>query len=90
MSYGPDAGRWRIKNPEELNEWAFQAHIPEATGVAVLEFFRDRVRLDPDFGEFIDENTRGELVPGTDVEAIWTFDPSQRYFEVVTPRATRT
>jgi hypothetical protein len=34
--------------------------------------------------------TPAEAVPGTDVEAIWTFDPSQRYFEVITPRASLT
>jgi len=40
---------------------------------------------DPDFGEVIADQTRGVLVPGTDVEAIWTFNPEKRYFEIITP-----
>ena len=68
----PPSDRWKILNHRDLLLWAHQADIPLETSVPVVEFFRDRVGVDPDFGEVIDDHTRGERVPGTDVEAIWT------------------
>ena len=74
-----------MKNPEELTAWAFSADTPIEEAVAVLEFIRDRVLKNPDFGERIDEHTRGEVAPGTTREVIWTFDPARRYVEIITP-----
>jgi hypothetical protein len=44
-------GPWKISNPKELNAWAFSSGVSVAEGVAVLEFIRDRILKDPDFGE---------------------------------------
>jgi hypothetical protein len=77
-------GHWS-KNPEELTVWAFSADTPIEEAVAVLEFIRDRVLKDPDFGGRIHEHTRGEVAPGTTREVIWTFDPGLRYVEIITP-----
>jgi hypothetical protein len=70
-----------------LLRWAFSPSTAVADGIAVLEFVRDRVGVDPDFGEVIDEHTRGERVSGTDVEVVWTFDPARRSFRIITPFA---
>jgi hypothetical protein len=55
-------------------------------GVHVLEFLRDRVMQDPDFGERISEHVRGAHVPATDIEMIWSFDPATHRVEVLAPR----
>lgn len=80
------AVRWRIFNPNDLLAWTFQPSIPDEVGVPVLHFFTRQVANDPDFGEVIAEHTRAELIPGTDVEAIWTFNPEKHYFEIIAPR----
>jgi len=74
-----------ITKPRELVDWAFSATISTEQGTAVLEFVRDRVLRDPDFGEVIDEHTRGGVAPGTEVEVIWTFNPAQHSVEIITP-----
>jgi hypothetical protein len=67
--------------------WAFGASTPLKDGVAVLEFVRDRVLVDPDFGEAIDAHTRGEVDTNSQIEVIWTFDPADRSVEVIAPVA---
>ena len=84
---GRTASTWRIRNPRALLDWAFGPDVRPEIGVAVLEFIRDRVGADPDFGEVIAPTTRGEVAPGTDVEVIWVYYPGDRSFEVVTPYA---
>ena len=76
---------WAIKRPEALNAWAFGAATPIDEAVAVLEFVRDRVLRDPDFGEVIDEHTRRDVAPGSACDVIWTFDPVRRYVEIIAP-----
>jgi hypothetical protein len=76
---------WKIKNPKALVRWAFEATTSEAEGVAVLEFVRDVVARQPDFGEIVDEHTRGDIAPNTRIEVIWTFNPTEHYIEIITP-----
>jgi hypothetical protein len=78
-------GPWRIKNPKELNAWAFSSDATMEEGLAVLEFVRDRILQDPDFGEEIAEHTRGDVAPHTTREVIWTFNPRLRWVEIITP-----
>lgn len=85
MKPSEPAGPWKIKDPRELNAWAFSSNATMEEGVAVLEFIRDRVLRDPDFGDEIAEHTRGDVAPGTTREVIWTFDPRRRYVEIITP-----
>lgn len=85
---GAAGSPWRITNPKELVGWAFAVTTTTAEGVAVLEFVRDRVLRDPDFGEVIDAHTRGEQALGSQVEVIWTFNPAQRTVEIITPFAS--
>ena len=76
---------WTIKNPRELNAWAFSTDATLEEGVAVLEFVRDVVRRNPDFGEEIDQHTRADVAPGTTREVIWTFDPNLRWVRIIAP-----
>lgn len=76
---------WKIRNSAALVRWAYATHVSVEDGVAVLEFVRDQVASDPDFGEVIDEHTRGALVPNTEIEAIWTFNPAEHYVEIIVP-----
>jgi hypothetical protein len=66
-------------------DWVYAPTTSLADGVAVLEFVRDRLGQNPDFGDRIDEHTRAEIAPGSTVEVVWTFNPHQRYVEIVTP-----
>jgi hypothetical protein len=84
MSSEPRHG-WAISNPDALIAWAFSAATPIHEAVAVLEFVRDRILRDPDFGERIDEHTRGDVASGTTREVVWTFDPVRRYVEIIAP-----
>ncbi len=77
--------RWTIKNPRELNAWAFSTDATVEEGVAVLEFVRDLVLKNPDFGEEIDEHTRAEVAPRTTREVVWTFDPSLPWVRIIAP-----
>jgi hypothetical protein len=79
---------WKIRNHEALIRWAFDADTSVEDGVGVLEFVRDVIARDPDFGEVIDEHTRGDVVPNCGVEVIWTFNPERRYVEIITPIAS--
>lgn len=73
---GAAAGLWKIKNPERLMAWAFGPSTSMQDGLAVLEFVRDGVLADPDFGEIIAENTRGDTPPGTDAKSSGRSTPS--------------
>jgi hypothetical protein len=83
---GDDPPSWRIRNPRPLIGWAFQADVPTDDGVLVLEFLRDVICRDPDFGEVIDTHTRRAMAAGTDIALIWTFDPDLHCVEVLVPR----
>lgn len=86
-AFGPDdhGPIWKIRDPERFTAWALSDALTLKDRTLTTEFVRDRVLRDPDFGEVIDEHTRGERVPDTDVELIWTFDPEKMYVEIVTP-----
>jgi hypothetical protein len=81
----PDGPSWKIREPEKFTSRAFSDALTLRDRTLTVEFVRDRVLRDPDFGEALDDHTRGERVPGTDVELIWTFDPKNLYVEIVTP-----
>lgn len=89
MSSGParHKGKWKILRPAALKAWATDLTTPPADGLAVLEFARDIVCVDPDFGEEIAEHTRESMAPGTSVEVISTFNPDKRYVDFITPFA---
>jgi hypothetical protein len=76
---------WRIRNPRPLIGWAFEAETDVDEGVHVLEFLREVLCREPDFGEIIDVHTRRAVATRTDVRMIWTFDPILRWVEVVVP-----
>ena len=65
--------------------WAFSSSIDDEVAAPVLEFVRDRVLEDPDFGEVVNAHTRGDVATGTDIEVIWTFDPDNHTVEIITP-----
>lgn len=46
---------------------------------------RDHVLVNPDFGDTIDDHTRGAVVPGTSVQVIWSFDRLHRTVEIIAP-----
>jgi hypothetical protein len=74
-----------IKNPRFLLGWAFSLDTAPRDAVDVLEFVRDHVLVDPDFGYAIDDHTRGAIVPRTSVQLIWSFDRLHRTVEIITP-----
>ena len=82
---GGDPPSWRIRNPRPLVHWAFGAETTVDEAARVLEFVRDVMCRDPDFGEIIDVHTRRALATSTDVRTIWTFDPLARWVQVVVP-----
>jgi hypothetical protein len=82
---GGDPAPWRIKNPRPLIDGAFGAETTVEEAARVLEFLRDVICRDPDFGEIIDVHTRRAVVTGSDVRIIWTFDPISRWVQIVVP-----
>jgi len=82
---GDDPPSWRIKNPRPLIGWAFEAETDVDEGVRVLEFLREVICREPDFGEIIDVHTRRAVATGAAVRMIWTFDRIPRWVQVVVP-----
>jgi hypothetical protein len=90
----PASPKWKLLRAERLEAWALTLTKPQGDlfdarelreRIATLEYVRDVICADPDFGDMIDDHTRSATVPGTTVDVIWTFDPNEHTVEIITP-----
>jgi hypothetical protein len=85
---GADRPSWRIprRSAVELITWAWKVAAKDLSlAVRVAEFVAEQVLVDPDFGEEMDDHTRRDTVPGTQVVVLWTFDPVNHSVEILEP-----